>query len=742
MAALEQEPVEPGGAETEPPEDVDLSERPSTRLRRDADLLGRSNSKARSWLRERFNAIARGFEEQANRSDDLDQYWRCWSCDLDDNQFYNGNAEVYVPIIHDAIEARVTRFSNQLFPQAGRCVEVTTTSGEQPYEIVALLNHYIKCARFKTNVLAPLLRNGDIEGQYNLYVDWEEFKRVIVSREIRGSVVDGLSIEGVAEQIIDIKEEEITESQPCFDVLHDADVLVLPASADSIEQALACGGSVTIVRRWSKDKQKQMAADGEIGKEFVRDTGLTVDANFVGLRDTAKQLAKNIGIRVKGPHSIAFEVWQMVPLDEDGRFDEDGEKRLCKTWYDLDRSPMGAKRNPFWNDRCPLLSAPVKKVAGVFKGQSLVEPLVPLQYEANDAANERADADHYSAMPIIVRKPQEGGKPLVLNLAAVWDVDPNDVKFMAFPDLSQRANARVLAATTLIFQSLGINPAMLPQQTGRPGQKRNQAEVALEQNVDILTTAESTEVASESILTPVAEWMVDLDHQFRDRELTVRMWGEQGVMATMTDIPPLLNRTAYAFTWSGAQQAKMNAAMQQQGTAFINVMRGMRADLEAEGYQLKLGPLLEKQAINIFGGTTGALVLVDKRHQQTFPAPFEDELMAEGHPVPVHLLDNDAEHVQAHQQAMQQNGDPHGVYKLHITEHLGQMRVKTQAAQKQAMAAQMGAQGVPGGAGPGVAGSPRPGAVPMPPRGGQQPPGAVHQDRMPAAGVIQMPRKM
>jgi hypothetical protein len=56
------------------------------------------------------------------------------------------------------------------------------------------------------------------------------------------------------------------------------------------------------------------------------------------------------------------------------------------------------------------------------------------------------------------------------------------------------------------------------------------------------------------------------------------------------------------------------------------------------------------------------------------------------------------------------------------------------------MQAQQGAPGVPGGAGPGVAGTPRQGAQPGQPRGGQAPPGAIHRDQMQDPRV--MPRKV
>jgi len=55
-----------------------------------------------------------------------------------------------------------------------------------------------------------------------------------------------------------------------------------------------------------------------------------------------------------------------------------------------------------------------------------------------------------------------------------------------------------------------------------------------------------------------------------------------------------------------------------------------------------------------------------------------------------------------------------------------------QRKRQMAMAAQQpqGMPGIPGGAGPGVAGTPRMGAQPQQPRPGQNPPGAIPQDNM------------
>lgn len=98
-------------------------------------------------------------------------------------------------------------------------------------------------------------------------------------------------------------------------------------------------------------------------------------------------------------------------------------------------------------------------------------------------------------------------------------------------------------------------------------------------------------------------------------------------------------------------------------------------------------------------------------------------------------MDDDQKHIEIHQLAIP--SDLNGFVHSHIAEHIMQMQAKARAAMGQLPPpGDKGEPGVPGGAGPGVAGTPRMGAQPGIPRT-QQPPGAVGRDEMP----LSMPRK-
>lgn len=702
-----------------------------SRPRRDKELATRRDGKLYKDLIECFQRVRRGFQDQAQRSDDIEDYWDAYNCVLNNKNFYNGNSNIYVPIIYSAVEARKTRFLNQIFPQSGRYIDATSTDGGVPHAIVALIEHYIRRAKLRTEVMAALLRNGDIEGHYHLFCDWNRYERHIVSRETGSAQIDlpgiGQVRPSTEETITDLVEETLLDEGPCPEVLHDNDVLIQPVTARSIDDALQQGGQVTIIRRWTKETLQRMIDEGEVmsgpGRSLIELSQRKPD----DWKNPEAEILDAAGIKERGRVFQIYETYKVLPTDEGSR--------LCSTLYGGHEIVLSAKRIKFWNDRCPLLSAPQAKVAGSFKGSSpIAKGIDSLQYHANQVAQQAADSATYSMLPIIMTDPAKNPRTatMILNLAAIWEVDPNSTKFAEFPKLWQDGIQLIQADTAAIFQAFGVNAAMLPQQTGKPGAKKNQAEMAVEQQIDLLMTAESCSVLEEGILTPLAEQMVDLDHQFRDRELTIKVFGEIGNAAKMEDVLPEQARTRYNFNWFGVEQAR-NAAQSQQQIAFLNVARGMSADLQKAGYMLNPAPALENAAGAVFGWRMGRQIVVDMRSQLSVDPEFENEMLRQGFDVMVHPGDNPQQHLQAHIAAMQAAGDQTGMFRVHIQRHQMDMQLRAAAMQRQ--------QQQPQGGPPGAQG-PQAGAQPQGPKLIRGPAGAIPLDQMPRAGAVPMPRKM
>jgi hypothetical protein len=336
---------------------------------------------------------------------------------------------------------------------------------------------------------------------------------------------------------------------------------------------------------------------------------------------------------------------------------------------------------------------------------------------------------------------------MIMSMAAVWETSPKDTQVVNFPQLWQHGFEMVAQCKAEVSQTLSVSPAAITQgaSTTKTGSRQNQAMVAQEQQIDILNTADSVTVIEEGILTPMLGLFIELDHQYRDDETTVRVFGEMGLRAGMEKIPPIQMDRHYQFRWFGVEQARSAQQIQQQ-IAGMNVMRGIPPQ-QLNGYQFNLVPVITQLVENTFGPRLAPLIFIKPEDQMPVPVEQENMLLAQGFEVPTHQQDDDQQHLQAHMQLLQQiqtTGEGKNAKKIqaHVWKHVQQAQAKQQAAmqaQAQARAQQMGQPGVPGGAGPGVAGTPRMGAQPGAPRS-QGPPGMIHADQM--RDPRMMPRKV
>ena len=709
------------------PEPVDVVDR-----NRDLSEL----KECREFALKLYDDVQKGFEDQAERSDTNAEYWDIYNCIIGNHQFYTGNSQIFLPIVHDAVNARKTRFCNQLFPRSGRYIDVISEDGDVPHEPMALAENYVRKARARSWMPA-LCKNGDLEGQYTIYVEWSTDNRIVARKKMvpkQMQLPGGMTADDPDEEVEDIEEIKVPSSHPIVEVIGDNDFSVIPATAPSLPAALAAGGAVTVLRRWSKAKIKAAIKDKLIGKSAGEDLLLEMSKDIkTRTKDKEKEMVDAAGIKKdgRGKHVLVYETWAKIPYDD--------ELLTCRIFYAGEQKILSIKRNPLWCDRLPIVSCPVEKVQGAFKGRSLISHGVKdVQYYANDTINEAADSSAFSMMPIIMTDPEKNPRvgSMILSLGAIWLTNPKDTAFAQFPALWKDGFDIVGKAREQIFQTLSVNPAQITtQQANKAGAKRNQAEIANEQQVDILTTIDATTVLEEGILTPMITLFMEMDAQYRNEAATVPMYGELGRSQKFENIKPIQMHRRYQFFWMGVEAARAQQELQQQ-IAFLNVLKGIPPQ-SYPGYMLQLAPAIVNACERVFGPRLAPLIFVDIKSQMNQDPMQENMIMLQGSDAYVHSMDQHEQHIAIHEKAVQM--DPTGKIQAHILQHKQAMQLAMKA-QEEAMQPK-GAPGSPGGAGKGTAGRPpggvRPGAQPGPPKPMQQPAGAIHKDRMPLA----MPRR-
>lgn len=683
-------------------------------------------------LDELYPMVEKAFSDKQDFNDTVDECWDIYHCELNTNQSYYGTSEVYVPIVRDALVARETRFVNMLFPQAGRYADTVGTDGKIPHDLNALLDHYVKLAKLRQKVAPSMIRTGDISGNYALYLEWIEKKRHVTSKKkVKEMTTElGTEVDG-APEYDDMEYEEDTECHPGVTVLDPRNLVVLPAAGiEDIDEA----DVVAIQLRFSKSKIKKWVKDGifekKAGDRLIKE--MTTPASRL-LPDTAKAAASAAGVRLDSKGSkvaVVVQVWHKLKIR--------GEHRLMVTHFGGADMVLGCKRNPYWCDRVPVILQPVEPNPDSVWGVSQVAPVAGLQYQANDVCNEGFDSAQYALLPIVMTDPDKNPRAgsMVLAMASVWLTSPKDTQFANMPALWKDAFTIVGACKEQIFQSLSVNPAMIPH--GNAGKKPSQAQVAQEQQVALESSADNVALIQEGVLAQVLEWFYELDYQYRTKAITVKKYGQFGLQATMDQVEPWQTRSRYEFRWYGTEAFKSTQQIQQM-ISWGNVLRGMPPQM-LNGRKVDLGPMAEYVTEVLCGPRLAVHTLIDKRHEMSLTAEMEDQLIRQGFPVQVHEMDNDQEHIMKHAQDFKDELNlPPGMNPIadtargHILEHIKAMKAKAQAA----AGGPSGLPGTPGGAGPGIPGQPRPGAGAQQPTGPQQPPGAVRPDSMATA----MPRK-
>ncbi len=679
-----------------------------------------SNKDIKEKLNKLYLDVEKGYQNQTNRTSDQKDYWAMYRADLGQNQLFYGRNQLYAPLVFDAVTARATRFTNQLFPQNGRHIDCVSADGAIPRAAISVAEHHIDTARLRE--LAPaMFVAGDCEGQYNIYTEWKETKRYTTRRtKVEVEAEPGVT----AGDVDDVETEETSDAGPMSELIPDCDVCVLPATAATIDDAISQGGSVTIIRRWNKYKIKQQIKDKNIDKKMGEALLEDMQQHEEGLYQNLKKGAINAaGIKKDGmgDWALVYETWTMLDVEKD-------EKRLCQVFMAGSDKPLMARRNPLWCDKLPLLSVPVKAQVGSFKGIPPIAQVASLQLYANDVLNEVADATNYALLPILKRDPEAATAPLVLSPGAIWDVAPGQVEPLQFPPVWEQGFSILSEIQTKIMQTLSVSPAMMTEAPSRT--KKNQAEIAQAQQVEMLTTADAVRVAEEGIFTPLIQLYMDLDYQYRNSKMLVRKFGEMGMQSSMEMAPPLQNGGNLQYRWIGVE-ATRSAQMIQQKIAALNMIRGLPPQMYPD-YTFDAQPIILDLVESTFGAQQGRLVLKDMRSMMGVDPQVENGILDLGMNAPVHPMDNDMQHMQVHKQSIEQEGDLFGMKVIHMKQH-EQAAMQKMQAQKAAMDPNGGQQQ------PGAPNPTQPGAQPMAPQGVQGPPGMIPQDQLrdPAA----MPRR-
>lgn len=703
----------------------------------DSNWASKPDSAAYAAAMKLYPIVAKGYANKEEQEDRIFEFRNILNAIPDENQQYSGNSLCYVPAVRDCTFARAKRALKQLFPASGKHVDGVGSDNSIPYTQLSLLEYYIRKLRLESVVRTDLVC-GDVTGQWNLMLDWTKSKRTITKAVRKNAMLSTLEGENVADmgiedptEQVEVKEDEtITEEGPEVTDFATEDLVVIPPTCQNLQKATA----VSVRLYMSAENVREMVDEGVfILPENTDIEQFCNDEYTPERRNPKKKAVFDAGIKTEGTNAFALVYMVYTKLDFGGEHKESGI-----VYYAGQDEILGIIKNPLWSGKVPIISEPVERMQGSFFGRSKFEPVKYMQWNLTDFFNMGQDAAMYSVMPIYKVDPLKVPQwtHLVQGLAAIWPVAPGDVEPMVTPSLWKDSAAVCDWLESRIWQAMDVNEMMMGRM---PSGRKNNAMIGGMQQEAMVNISDHASRYEQVMLNPLVEMLFEFDQQFRTTDLMIVQRGEIGQKAAMETIPPSQWGTKYDFRWMGTQIMLGMQQLQQQ-IAFINVLQGVPPQ-QLGGRVLDVSPALIAGCENVFGPDMAPLILVDKTNQFTVPPDVENEVLHNGFTSSVHEADNDPEHLQSHMKAASLNGDPIGLYKMHMGMHMAQLQRKQQMQMAAAggMPPEASAPGVPGKPGggpgtvapPGAAGTPRPGSVPVGPRGvAQQPAGGIHPDQM------------
>ncbi|OYV95995.1 MAG: hypothetical protein B7Z62_09025, partial [Deltaproteobacteria bacterium 37-65-8] len=353
-----------------------------------------------------YPTIRKAYENREEANEAIEEYWKIFNAEPDDNAMYAGNSKCYIPAVRDAITARAKRTLKQLFPTKYSHVEAVGSDGQDPGPQLALLEHYIRTTKLKS-VCRSILLSGDVTGQWNICMDWKRSYRNISGVVRRNPILNTaegseVEVQDPTEEVDEEKDEEILVEGPDISDFATEDLVVIPPTCNNLDDAdISC-----LKLRMSKAAIQKMVMSDRKGTEKI---------------NPQKKRTSDAGIRTEGTFKYALIYWAQAYVEF-----EKGKKSLADIYFAGEKEILGIIKAPQWGQKRSVISAPVDRISGSFNGKSKVDAVKFLQWNLNDFWNMGQDSAMYSLLPVVMTDPEKNPNyaMMVFGLAAVWPVDP------------------------------------------------------------------------------------------------------------------------------------------------------------------------------------------------------------------------------------------------------------------------------------------------------------------------------
>lgn len=621
--------------------------------------------------------------EREHREEIWQTSYRAWSVDrTDSDKQYLGRADLNLPQLRKETETMSRRIYKALFPDD----YLTAAQANLENEELALVNsmvvrHYYDNIMNIRSFSMPWIKQGVIYGTSPARQFWDKRVNEMFFKE-RYFVSTG---EGVLEpKTRTVQKAVTTYNAP---VLRAEDIFqtwVYPHNADKPE-------NIKMVFWRTKVEKYDLMRKSEKGMcsffSEIKDKGSDRSWDYEESQERLQQFGQSGIFPVVQDNSLfdLIEIWCDLLLP--------GEKYPVPCVVEIVNESYCTRiqRNPYWHQKPPFdWMRFIVPPPGEFYGRGLPEASMSLQHQINDTLNQTMDSATLALNNITIINPAyaPNADSFEIEPRAVWWADPNAVKQMQFPDLSDTGIKNVGLLRGIVTE-LSDNSPQLPDPIAGKARSTGQAQLAVnEWQTDLYTIVE---LISFEAMNSIASKTHTLLQQNLSDDDVIRVSGKFAGKWINRVVTPDEIVGHFKYSWKPSLQIENLAVRTQQMLNFINIYgklppearvpinwRNFLVRLMRDGFRIKdIHEILELDDLN-----------------PSVDPHLEHKIMDLGGDIKVHITDDDPVHMKEHQvrYATEKDNYKRAVLYRHITEHQKQYQEKAAAQQQQMMMQQIAQQ--------------------------------------------------
>ena len=604
-----------------------------------------------------------------NRELSWQDHYRAWSVDkTESDKSYNGMANLSVPQIRKEVETMTRRLYKGLLPDDYLKAEPK----EMMYEDLTTINtqvvrHYFDNVIRVKSVFMPFLKQGVLLGSSPLRSFWHKETNEMIYRKREPKVKPDGTIEFSSRQV---QEEVVLYNAPKLRTEDLFNTWVYPYNAQRPEDI-----EITFWRtKLTKHDLELKAKSGHcVGFEDFKDMGATFEAAFIESQERLQQFGETGQFLAVQDNNIfeLMEVWCKLVLPNTT------QPVSCVIEIVGGNFCTRIQRNPYWHQQMPFdWMRYIIPPAGEFYGRGLPEAGISLQNQLNDTMNQTMDSVTLRLNNITIINPAyaPNSESFEIEPGATWWADPNAVKQMEFPDLSQSG---YMAASTLrgMITEMSDNSPQLPDPIAGKARSTGQAQLAInEWQTDLFTFID---YVSEEALSPLAFKVHLLLQQFLSDDDVIRVSGKYSGtwLERVVSADDLVGQ--YMFKWIGALQIENSAVKTQQMMNLLKILPSLPPQAQQD-VKLNWANFVTKIMRDGFLIKDLENIMETANLTASVSPKIEEKILKLNGVIKVNASDDDMLHLQLHEYEQRIDKDLYrsAVRSKHIVEHKDQLQKK------------------------------------------------------------------